>query len=391
MRSFIATALYVLLTAASVACRPGDDTGRTGVKELHATGVPVDTPPSSLVADSGFLKDPLNVSAWGDFVAVSDAVTDSLLIVFEPGTHRFLGALGSRTVSDYSMYPMMLEPPLDSTDGFKVFDPITRTMMIIGVGRTATLRRVTQLPAASSILQPLHLRDGRFISTALKIQGRFGVFAPDGKLIATRGQMPPGPSSVPIFVRQQANSARGTFNAQFNRIAFASRYADKLEIYDTTGRLIAFGSRPLHFDPAYTVGIRSGAPALGMNAASRIGYVDVAADSDRLYALFAGRTIKGNGASAYDGTEVHVYGWDGKLQRIITLGREASAITISPDGHFLFALTRSPHPALFEYVLKSSAKKPPANKPPANKPPANKPPANKPPANKPVPRDAGHG
>jgi len=82
VRSFIATALYVLLTAASVACRPGDDTGRTGVKELHATGVPVDTPPSSLVADSGFLKDPLNVSAWGDFVAVSDAVTDSLLICF---------------------------------------------------------------------------------------------------------------------------------------------------------------------------------------------------------------------------------------------------------------------------------------------------------------------
>lgn len=363
MRSFVRTTLFMLLTGVSVACGPAHDTGATKVKDLHAAGVPVDTPPSSLVADSVFLKDPVNVRAWANLVAVSDAGADSLLIVFEARTHRFLGQLGSRMISGYSMYPMMLEPPLDSADGFKVFDPITRTMMTIGVGKAATLRRTTRLPAANSILQPLYLRDGRFFSTALKIQGRFGVFAPNGKLLATRGQPPPGLSTVPIFVRQQANSARGVFDAHLDRIVFASRYADKLEIYDTTGRVIALGSRPLNFDPAYTVGIRSGAPALGMNSASRIGYVDVVADSHHVYALFAGRTINGNGPRAYDGTEVHVYGWDGKLQRVIALGRAASAITVSQDGQLLFTLTPSPHPALFEYVLKSSAGKPRARQP----------------------------
>lgn len=355
MRSYRLGIALLLTSIANQACTREHQPVRSAhhvVRELRTAGFPMVTLRSLQVADSTILRSPVALSSGGDLVAVSDVAADSLLLIFEASTHQFVGEVGSQHVNGSFVTPMMVAAPLNASDGFRVFDPIRRLILTIGVGKSATLRHTANVAGASSIIQPLYLPNGSFFSTALRISGRFGLFGPDGVLLAARGPRPPGPDTLAIFVRQHANSARGVISPDHARLAFASRYADKLEIYDTVGHLLATGTRPFKFDPVYAVGVRSGAPALAMVPTSRIGYVDVAADSSHIFALFSGRTIGGNGSQAYYGREVHQYSWDGQLERVIELDNTASAITVTPDERFLYCLTPVPHPTLLRYELK---------------------------------------
>lgn len=321
--------------------------------ELQIVGFPIIPLRSALIADTSLLRSPLAISAGAGFVAVADSRTDSALVIFDASSGAFVGELGSRYVDSVLVVPMMLTGPPTGNDGFKAYDPISHVTLTFGVGKSVTVRGATTLSAEASIIQPLYLPNGTFFSTGLRLPTRFGLFRGDGRLLAARGPKPPGSDTLAIFVRQQANSARGTMSADHERLAFAGRYSDKLEIYDTLGHLLATGTRPFKFDPVYEVGQRAGAPALGMVPGSRIGFVNITADSVYIYGLFSGRTIGGSAAQAYDGEDVYQYRWNGQLGCVFRLDQYVTAITVTADGRYIYALTPGSRPKLIRYELRA--------------------------------------
>ena len=68
-------------------------------------------------------------------------------------------------------------------------------------------------------------------------------------------------------------------------------------------------------------GERGAALATGENL--RFGYVDVAVATDRIYALFSGRTRAGHPEDAVYANQVHVFDWSGALLSVLHLDADA--------------------------------------------------------------------
>ena len=92
-------------------------------------------------------------------------------------------------------------------------------------------------------------------------------------------------------------------------------------------------------------------PSLATGDDLRLGYVDVAASRDRIYALFSGRTRAGHPDEAIYGRDVHVFDWDGKLHSVIHLDADAMAIALDEGQDLLLAVRHLPTPAVLAYEL----------------------------------------
>lgn len=349
--------LLLILLGAGVACttRERDADAPKVAAELFGAQIAVDTPTFRIIADSMLLVRPRSLAATADYVVVGDDGADSLLTVFDPTTGRFLGSLGDRNLPEGGwLRASALSPPTTPGDQFRVFDPISNAVLEIELGRADGVRRVLDVADTWSILQPMYLSPSHFVSTALRIRERFGVFSAHGQVLRAHGQLAQQHDSAHVPVEQHAHTATGALAPGRDRLVLAGRYSDHLAIYDTAGVLLAFGERPALFDPAYSVGTRGGAPALGLNDESRIGYVTVAAGDDDIVALYSGRAVGAYGRAAFVGARVYVFDWNGQFKRSMQLAHDAVAIALSADGRVLYALEPAPSPRLMAYALDAS-------------------------------------
>lgn len=269
-----------------------------------------------------------------------------------------MGAGGTRQLAAGRLFrPQSIQAPQDSLDTIKLYDPFMQAVLAYRPFGPHAGYTLTAFSDALSIMQPIHLPDGRFLSTALRVTGRLGLFTERGKLVRSFGDTPAGPDAAPLFVRQHAYLSRAAVHPNRSRIALLTQTADQLEIFDTSGSRLPLGDRPFLFDPIYEVGTRRGAPAMAMVSASRVGYVDAAADSQHIYGLFSGRTIGAFQTHAFDASHIHVFSWAGRLERVITLRDWASYLAVSPDGRRLYTVSTGKEPTLrtYDLLLRSSA------------------------------------
>lgn len=181
-------------------------------------------------------------------------------------------------------------------------------------------------------------------------QRRFSIYGADGVLRRTVGEPPAGEERVRPFVRQQAYGGKIAVHPGRPWFVLASRYAGRLEVFDREGALV----RRMEVPQAFAPDVSPARDGLNMERGKdfRFGYIDVAATGDRVFGLFSGR--KGTERDPNFANEVHVFGWDGRLARVLTLDQSAFRITLSGDGRTLYAICHDPEPFVIAYDLTST-------------------------------------
>lgn len=180
--------------------------------------------------------------------------------------------------------------------------------------------------------------------------GRFALFGPDGVRRRSVGAPPPGSGRISAFVRQQAYGGYMAVHPSRPLFVLAGRYAGRLEVFGSDGRLVGAMQVPEPFEPDFAA-----APD-GVNMVRgpsfRFGYVDVAATGDQVFGLYSGYTFKGGPDDrAHLGDEVHVFDWQGRFLRAVRLDAGAMRIAVDPGGSRLYALRHDPHPQVVVYGL----------------------------------------
>jgi hypothetical protein len=346
--------LVILGLAQILAChreRRPPTSAATGPPILIPSGYRIDTLPPRVLADSQLLRQPRYVSASNDLVVVADDGTDSLLNIFEPRSATFIGAVGNRRPSERVF--IRTGSVGISKSSLRFVDSYSRRLLEIGIGPDGGRQRMYDIDSGG-VEEPFFLDDGRFFALGLRIEGRFGLFTRSGHFMRNIGEAPTVPDTAPIFVRQHVARSVGAINATHDRLALFGHYSDRFEIYDTTGRLRIVGDQPLGYKPEYFVGIRAGAPSVGMVANSRIAYVSATADSNHIFALLSGRSVGSLGGRAFLGDKIVEFDWSGRVQRVLQLTGDMISIAVSPDGSNLFCIQLRPVRALIVYSLRPS-------------------------------------
>jgi hypothetical protein len=185
---------------------------------------------------------------------------------------------------------------------------------------------------------------------------RLLLFRPDGSVIAWRGTVPAKPRDIPRGVWQHAQLGQLAVAPNRSRFAVASRYSDRIEIYDARGNRIGQNTRHFDFEPRFDKGhfsVEKGklGPIMGVGGNTRYGYVGVTATDRHIFAIFSGKTINGFGNSYSLGNYIHVFDWTSKPISVFRVSESIHSLTVEANGSRLYGLRDNPEPAVMIYDL----------------------------------------
>ncbi len=348
-----------VLTVITTAFADGRTTSlRYGPAELSHDGLKLARVEGQVLSDAEALAIPVDIAIVGDRLVVIDAAADSAILV----VHRETGVL-ERTFGRRGAGPgefegaWSLDPVHGSAYELWIYDLALVRLTYVDLrddffDRGGFGTRIVNLRSEAMALGPVRTADANTsFSLGMYIEGRLGVYNAEGIQQGTVASLPPGGPHIPPNVRQHAYQA--TLIPHPNRTLFAAvtRHASQIEIYRDDGSLVTISEGPLHVEPKYEVRRDGDEFVMATGRDLRFGYIDAAASTEYVFAVFSGRTREGALGSQFMGRFVHVFDWAGNFVKAIELDTDVVAIAVHEDSSVLYALRHDPLPAVLRYSL----------------------------------------
>lgn len=328
--------------------------GDVGDAPGHTAG-PHDAQPlaGEVIYSSDSLAIPHLLALVGEHLLVTDIGGGASLHVLRDGRRvAFFGREG-RGPGEFSAI-RTLQPSADGRAVW-VYDLGNTRLTLLDLdsviaGRGA-VRRTVVLRSDLGPMNAVRLSDSLIVSSGLFTRGRLAFFTGSGSLERVAGALPPAREGVPVTVAQHAYTGTLVPHPHKPLLALATRHSDRVEFYGPDGLLRGIARGPAKFEPVYQVQVRGGAPTMASGEDLRFGYVDAAAAGDRVYALYSGVTRGERPGRANFGQQVHVFGWEGTLRRVMQLDQPVLGIAVTNDGQTMYAVRHDPEPAVLRYRL----------------------------------------
>ena len=328
---------------------PVDDLGPPPVTRLAPSG--------SVLYDGEVLAMPTQIAVSSGRIVLVDGFAERPIHVLDAAGHYLRGLGRSGEGPGEFEGPRAVEPA-DGGEGFWVFDAALSRLTLVEPERWGAI------PASERVTLPVHspslvtnlvrIPNGGYLAAGFFGEGRLGHFTDDGAYEGASGSIPGSSVEAPPEVLQHAY--RGTLKADpsRSRLVLANRHAGFLEVFTSDGESVRRIDGPFPFEPVFQVKQGERGPSLATGEDLRFGYVDVATTTERIYALFSGRTRAGHPGEAVYGRDVHVFDWEGTLREVLHLDADAMAIAVDPEQHRLLVVRHLPTPALLSYALPST-------------------------------------
>lgn len=299
----------------------------------------------AILHQSDDLALPSGIEIAGDRLILSDDFADHGLRVLHRSDGSVERSFGRKGRGPREFEAIFAIDVIDPSGEIMVHDPTLQRVTRIHLdedfdGERWVADRSVNLHAGAMVLVAAWTPDG-LVGLGSFTEGRLAHLSPAGRLLRTTGSTTVAPADVSPQTWTRAYQGRMKPRPDRTRWAVVSRFADRLDIYDEDGRLLAVGDRPYDFGPQ---DLKTEDPA-----AVRFGYIDVATTRSRVYGLFSGRTRAQGGAHL--GGLIHVFDWEGRLLDVWELDQRLIALAVTPDGTRLYGVRHDPLPAVLEYAL----------------------------------------
>ena len=284
----------------------------------------------------------------GDYLVALDQAQSPQVHVFERASGKLLRRVGphgrGRTefIDPATVIPVSNYPPRAW-----IFDYQRQDLVLVALDAqpAAEVLEVLELNAPGTLVSPLWV-GGHIVANGLFADHSLAVLDRTGRAIGMVAGEPPFP------VTAYADSARRwrlnrTFLAASpdqSRLALAYLYVNRLDFFFPSGFRYASVAGPR----AITVHTPADTSRLRFAPTDEIAYVQSAAGSRYVYALFCGCPANSDGAPR---TRIHVFRWDGTFVAELQLDRSLRAFAVTENDSLLYGAFSQDQPRIAEWVL----------------------------------------
>jgi hypothetical protein len=341
-----------IVALVAAACTGTEKPLRYGPGELDHSRLDPEQVSGRVLLNGDHLGLPVQLSAFGSSLLVLDGASDSALHVISAADGRVVRSLGRRGEGpgEYKAAWSIAADPRHSRRAW-VYDIGLARLTSVDLDSATVPPAIIQIRGDAVAMQPVWLSDTLMASPGLSERGRLSFFAKDGSFRGASGPLPSPSTQVPPGVLQHAWTGKLVSSPTRNLLAMVTLHADQLEIYRADGTLIRKVRGPFDFDPRFTVDVIQGQPVMASGDDMRFGYTGAQATPTHIFALFSGRTREAYGPDSSFGRFIHVYDWEGTLQRVIELDTAILSLAISPDHKTLYGIRHDPEPAIVAFDL----------------------------------------
>jgi hypothetical protein len=306
-------------------------------------------------ADEAFAA-PTGVAIAGDRILLVDGMADHPIHVLDRRTGRRVASMGRHGEGPGEFqWPRGVEPADSEGNEFWVYDAALSRLTLVDVDSWvrggASASRIVPVRSPAQVTNVVHDAAGRMYAAGFFAEGRIGRFEMDGTFERALGPLPTSRIEAPPSVLQHAYRGVLKADSRYGRLVMGNRHAGFLEVFGADGAYLGRASGPFEFEPVFQVEAGEAGPGLATGDDLRFGYVDVVPTSERIYALYSGRTRGASPETAMYGAEVHVFGWDGALQGVFHLDEDLMAIAIDDRSGRLVGVRHLPTPAIVFFEI----------------------------------------
>ena len=320
-------------------------------------GQPTRLDARKLIEGDDKILNPSSIAVAGNLLAIGDD-DDKMLKVFDRRSGRRVASLGPRGSGpgEFRSVWSLQGRHEDDSVVFWGFDTnlnrlVGYEMDESGAQREALPVLTPRIPGIALSLQ--WINDSTLVAAGTLEQGRLWLVSPSGAPMRPLGTVPLATPEFPLLAAQQALQPTIAIQPAGARVAVASRFAARVDIYDTKSSLMIPAAVPVPFEPELEVGSNGQIPVFRSNEQTRFGYISVTATRDRVFALFSGRTRAAYPGRANYGEHVHIFDWDGQFLGSLDLGHDTFVIAVDADANRLYGVSIDPEPSVYEYSLPS--------------------------------------
>ncbi|MFV1987798.1 MAG: BF3164 family lipoprotein [Gemmatimonadota bacterium] len=322
-----------------------------------AIGLGVTSLRSTLFSADSLLGLPIHLETVPGHLIVTDLVSDVPIHVFDIRRGARTGRYGSRGEGP-GQFLRPTRPfwaPEDST--VWVFDRRLKRMtgvplsdMLESRAAGATLEPATVLfDPNGGFLSAQAVGDSSWVAVGALPADRFARISNTGEVLETFGDRLGAPD-MPATAAAQAYQPVLAPTTVENTIAVAGTVGGFVDFCDLAGSCRS-AHVPFPFDPVFELRTSGSQGYVVFGDDARRAYIDVDATAGHVYALFSGRSFGRYNERAAFGRYVHVFDWEGSLEAVWELDRDAIALAISEDTGVLFAAIHEPLPAVVAYQV----------------------------------------
>ncbi len=333
-------AIQGVLAASVVGCSRERAPDRIGISGIDASAsVDTELPHSSLhptrLIGEVFLEVPAlgggsKIAFGRGVLLVGDGKGDPFLHEIDAGARRVVrsfGRLGDGPGDFKSVWDLSFRD--GDVDGIWVFDLMLRRLTRVSFKQPATAQVIA--PQDNGVVRLAWFGPNLLVGLTTADTGRLVLLDSKGAVVSRSSGPLLGGDSITRQVRL-ASSAQASLCVQPSALRFALLYtrAGRVELYGEKAQLIGRAAVPFPSDGQFQRDARTGRwSALTL----RNFYKGCTASEAQLYALFSGRRGSPEyGDRATNGVFIHVFDWEGRLQRVLQLDRDVSAITVDGDS-----------------------------------------------------------
>jgi hypothetical protein len=310
---------------------------------------------SQVVSAAEFLGRPRDLKVIGRYIVVADMVSEHSIHVFDSTTYEHLGSFGrrGRGPGEFTTSPVLSDVP-GVDDLVVALDPttISVTRFRLPQGEIVPLagRTVLRVPTSHFTYAIEMTDEARGLGLGFFERGRLAHFDLLDEAARYAGPVPGDADNDDFFIRrQQAHFAHLAADPSRTRAIAATRLSSQADIYTVSGDFVGRAESPYEF----TVDYMTDGGEFMAGPRTRNGYQSVAATDSLVFALFSGRAeVHFMGMHGSHAEFVHVFDWDGHLDRVIRLDSEVLRIATDKTGSKLFAITERPEPAVLVFSLR---------------------------------------
>lgn len=265
----------------------------------------------------------------GGYLVVADQFVEPHLAVIEAATGRVVARLGRHGKGPREFdVPYAVDVASQDPPGVWVYDFGNQRFGLLAedVGGAWRVSEVLGLDVGAQLTEPVWLgagilSNGLLLDHTLLYLDSAGV--PQRRV---RGDPPFGPEEMPApHGRFQLNVNHMVLSPAKDRVALAYQYANRLDLFDASGRRMQSVEGPRAIRVRY--GLDPESRRLLFGRESERAYVAVRATAERVFALFCGPCSREEPP-----TVLHEFRWTGEFEREVALAPGTWAFTVTADG-----------------------------------------------------------
>lgn len=235
-------------------------------------------------------------------------------------------------------------------DDLWAFDPNERRLTAVTFQSSSSEIPSVTFQGDRSLLDPVWFSDSVIVAVVFDPEFRIGLFDQTGQQKSLIG-IQPREEGVPSALRPYLNHTRMTVHPDEGIVFLASRWSSRVYLLHLDASIEKKLNGPVEFISAFKLTGDDGRPTMVVIDDSRSGYIDLAATSDRVYALFSGRRFGDFGSEAGFGEFVHVFDWTGTYSGALRLDSPVASITVDEETNRVYAGQWEPIPRILVYEL----------------------------------------